>query len=111
MPHRKERSNLDEAIYKASLQEAGSSPSLPQPQAPTLVQIYEQVACTTLGIDRYRSTTRPASRAISLIFTPLVGPDDARLDTQDVKTVLSHVCDCQALLDRLHIPGDDGVRT
>jgi hypothetical protein len=28
------------------------------------------------------------------------------VDTQDVKTVLSHVCDCQALLDRLHIPGD-----
>jgi hypothetical protein len=69
----------------------------------------------------YNTWDRPISvddeagveEAISLIFTPLVGPDDAlvgpddaRLDTQDVKTVLSHVCDCQALLDRLHIPGD-----
>jgi hypothetical protein len=46
MPHRKERSNLDEAIYKSYVQ-AQARPC--SPEAPTLVQIYEQVGWNHIG--------------------------------------------------------------
>jgi hypothetical protein len=105
----KERSNLDEAIYEATQEAQAQARPCRSQKHRRLFKFMNKLLYNTW--DRPISVDDEAGVEGYISDLPLVGPDDAlsgtmMLDTQDVKTVLSHVCDCQALLDRLHIPGD-----